>query len=123
MCVRMKFRGRLVSQGQTIEVSSAKQPGQGKWVGFAREETLEDVWSGWVPVDIPAEEFAEHNRPESREAGTRVLVWADVDKGKVVSGVGNRKTGAVRLITREATEEEFEIFGHARLPVVIDRRF
>lgn len=123
MCARMKFRARLVSPGQTITVSSAKQAGEGKWIGFARSETLEERWSDWVNLDIPADDFAEHNRPLSRKLGTRVLTWAKVGIGKVISGIGNRKTGEIRMVTREATEEEFDLFGHSRVPVIVDRRF
>lgn len=123
MCARMKFRARLVSPGQEINVQSEEQPGKGKWIGFARSETLEETWQDWVPLDIPADDFAEHNRPESRKLGSRVLTWAKVELGKVISGIGNRKTGEIRMVTREATEEEFDLFGHSRLPVIIDRRF
>jgi hypothetical protein len=93
-------------------------------VGFARAETLEEIWNeGWVDVDIPADEFAEFNRPESNESGTRVHTWDSVGKGFVISGIGNRQTGQIRVVTREATEAEFEFFGHHRVPIVITKRF
>lgn len=125
MCARMKFNGRLASPGQIIEVASEGKEGQGKWAGFARVETLKETWEdkGWVPLDIPANEFAEHNRPASRVSGTQILTWSKIDKGKVISGVGNRKTGEVRIVTREASEDEFETFGHTRMPVLIEKRF
>ena len=119
----MKFRARLVSPGQEINVQSEEQPGKGKWIGFARSETLEETWGDWVTLDIPADDFAEHNRIESRKLGSRVLTWAKVGVGKVISGIGNRKTGEVRMVTRDATEEEFDLFGHSRVPVIVDRRF
>jgi len=97
--------------------------GKGKWVGFARGETLGEVWDSWVLLDIPADEFAEHNRPASKEAKRRVLTWGDINRGDVISGIGNPSTGEVRMVTREATEEEFDLFGHTRLPEVIGSRF
>jgi hypothetical protein len=106
-----------------MEVLSEQQSGKGKWVGFARAETLEATWKNWIPLDIPAEAFAEHNRPASLVAGTQVLTWAETGKGMVVSGIGNRKTGEVRVVTRDATEQEFETFGHSRMPVVVSGRF
>jgi hypothetical protein len=59
----------MTAPGQTVRVASKLKVGAGKWVGFARSETLEAVWDGWVPLDIPAESFAEHNRPASKKAG------------------------------------------------------
>ena len=113
----------MVAPGSMVRVSSELKVGQGKWSGFARGETLEEVWDGWVPLDIPVDAFAEHNRPASKEANKRVLTWVETDKGSVISGIGNRATGAIRIVTREATEEEFEAFGHNRLPQVIDSRY
>jgi hypothetical protein len=111
-----------MSPGAQITVASPLRVGKGKWVGFAREETLQAVWDGWVPVDIKADAFAERNRAASKAAGTAVLTWGDL-KGKVISGIGNRKTGEVRVITRNATEDEVEKFGHNRMPVIIEARF
>ena len=113
----------MAAPGQTVRVASQLKVGVGKWVGFARSETLEAVWNGWVALDIPAESFAEHNRPASKKAGKRVLTWDGIGRGKVISGIGNRKTGTIRVVTREATEEEFEAFGHNRVPQLIDSRF
>ena len=113
----------MVAPGSTVQVNSAVKTGSGKWVGFARSETLAETWENWVPLDIPADEYAEHNRPASKEQKQRVLTWGNVNRGDVISGIGNRATGAIRIVTREATEEEFETFGHARLPEVIDSRF
>ncbi len=113
----------MASPGQIIDVSSEAKQGKGKWVGFARSETIEAVWAGWTPVDIKAEAFAEHNRPESRSSGTQVLTWGEVKTGQAIAGIGNRKTGEIRVITREATEEEIETCGHSRMPLLLEERF
>jgi hypothetical protein len=104
-------------------VASTEKQGQGKWAGFARSETLKSVWLGWTELDVYADAFAENNGPASKIAHTQVLTWAGVEKGMVLSGIGNRETGEVRIVTRGATEEEVEKFGHDRVPVIIAERF
>ncbi|MHA2264545.1 MAG: hypothetical protein ACXAEN_19290 [Candidatus Thorarchaeota archaeon] len=123
MCARVKFNGRLASPGQIITVVSDVKRGEGKWAGAARSETVEEVWSDWKPVDIPASSFFEHDRGASRAQRRRVLTEGDVPAGMVISGIGNPTTGEVRILTREAEVEEFDRFGHNRLPVLIPARF
>ena len=119
MCARFKFNGQLASPGQIIDVRSEAKHGTGKWNGFARSETLGDKWlsKGWIELDIHADEFAERNREAN------CLTWAKVPDGQVVSGIGNRRSGQVKVVTREATEAEQETFGHHRLPVLVPTRF
>lgn len=120
MCARFKFNGQLASPGQKIPVRSEAKHGEGKWDGFARSETLVETWlqKGWVEVDIPASDFAERNRLMQN-----TLTWGQVDDGHVVSGIGNRDNGKVKVVTREATPKEHAVFGHNRLPVIIPTRF
>ena len=116
MCARTMFNGKVYRPGDVIVVQSAFKAGAGKWTGFARSETVRSVWGpDWIPLDIPVERFAERNKT------TGELVWADA--AGVVSGIGNRTSREVRILTREATAAEKAHFGHHRLPVIHEERF
>jgi len=119
MCARIVVRSGTRKPGDRVPVKSRDRSGRAKWVGFARSETAQAVWGETfnVELDIPAGRFAESNRNTGR------LVWDNVPNGHVISGVGNRATGEVRILTREANAAEQTQYGHHRLPVIIPRRF
>lgn len=81
------------------------------WAGFARSEILE-WWKkrGGEEVDVPAEAFAERSRETGR------LVWEDLPAGLVLRGVVIEDQA--RIVTRAASAEERQRFGHDRLPLL-----
>lgn len=119
MSARMKFNGKLASPGQLITVKSELKTGQAMWAGATDSKEGEQ----WKEVDIPASSYFEHNRGESRVQRKRVLIEGDVPAGMVISGIGNPQTGEVLIVTREASDEEKEIYGRDRLPALIPARF
>ncbi|OHD26158.1 MAG: hypothetical protein A2Y38_23860 [Spirochaetes bacterium GWB1_59_5] len=116
MCARTSVNGKIYRPGDVIVVKSRRMAGAGEWTGFARSETVEAVWGPrWIPLDIPADRFAERNKITGK------LVWADANG--VISGIGNRESGEVKILTREATYQERMLFGHHRVPVIHEERY
>ena len=118
MCCRTVHDGVTYKPGDRIPVRSAIKTGQAKWTGFARSETAKAIWKLFdAELDIPAEKFAENNRV------TGGRTYGALAKGYAIQGIGNRQTGEVKILTREATPEEKDHFGHDRLPVTGLARF
>lgn len=124
MCSRLQFKEHVVSIGQKIPVNSAiRLNGTGTWKGFIRSDADEKTKGFWkhngfnAKLDVPADRFAERSRK------TRDNVFEDVPQGNVVYAIGNRQTGHVNVLTRKATKEEAEKFGHDRIPVTGTVRF
>ena len=131
MCCKIVVEGKNYRCGDLIPVRSAYncrelvKPGKGRWTGFARSETAEATWgdSFAIELDIPAESFAEYNRPASKKAGTKVETEANLSRGQVIYALGQRKTGGIRILTREASVTEKIRFGHHRMPLTGPIRF
>lgn len=125
MCARTCYQGKVYRPGNLLIVKSSTKDGQAKWAGFARSETVESVWgkTHTVDLDVPADKFAENNKVAAAKSGAQVLTWAAMPPDAVIYGIGNRKNGEVKLLTRQATDEERQFFGHHRLPVIGPRRF
>ena len=125
MCCKTVYKGKTYRPGDQVPVRSSNKQGAGKWVGFARSETALTTWGAAFPVelDVPADSFAERNRVASKAANTRVETEADVPTGQVIYALGRRKTGGVRILTREATATELTNVGHNRMPVTGPKRF
>lgn len=70
---------------------------------------------GCVPVDVPAERFAERSRREGR------LVWGEMPPGMVIRGLWDASgtVPQVLIVTRQATSGEEESFGHERMPLLL----
>jgi len=119
------FKGKTYRPGDLIQVRSSRKVGTGRWTGFARSETALEMWSGSynIDLDIPADGFAERNREASKKAGTRVETECDLATSLVIYALGERKTGGVRILTREASEGEKSMLGHHRVPVTGPARF
>jgi len=131
MCCRTVYKGITYRPGSLIPVRSAhtlahETPGaRGKWVGFVRSETAQAIWGATykIELDIPADGFAEHNRPSSKRAGARVETEGEVPAGRVIYALGNRARGDIRILTRAATTQELATYGHNRMPVTGPSRF
>lgn len=125
MCCKTVYKGKTYRPGDLMPVRSSNKSGKGRWVGFARSETALATWGAAFPVelDVPTDRFAERNRVASKAANTRVETEASVPKGQVIYALGRRKTGGVRILTREATATELANVGHNRMPVVGPSRF
>ena len=125
MCCRTVFQGQTYKPGDLLPVKSAAKAGVARWEGFARQETYEAVWGTTydVRLDILADGFAEKNKDLTRFFGYAIETEAPIPPGHVIFGVGNRFSRSVKILTREATEEEKEHFGHHRLPVIGPARF
>lgn len=124
MCSKLQFKESVFRPGDRIQVNSAmKLDGAGQWTGFIRSDAEEKTKRFWVQkgftakLDVPATRFAEKSRKTDGD------VFDDVGDGNVVFAVGNRKTGEVKVLTRNASPAEAERFGHDRMPVTGRRRF
>lgn len=125
MCCKTVYQGITYRPGDLVPVKSAHKKGAGKWSGFARSESAKAIWSQShdVELDIPAERFGEHNRSASKIAGTRVETECPLSAGRVIYALGNRKSGSVKILTREANDKEKARIGHNRVPVTGPSRF
>lgn len=124
MCSKIIFKENSFKPGDKVPVaSSLKRNGAGIWSGFIRSDAdpkTKGFWrvSGFTSaLDVPATGFLERSRK------TKVEVCAMVEDGQVIFAVGNRKRGEVKVLTRAATPEEKEKFGHDRVPLTGKRRF
>lgn len=107
MCARITQGGKHASVDGKIIVGSGCDARPLKWVGFAREETLDNWLKVWDNDTAELDDFAERHFASGR------LVWnrsTAVVKVVVFSG-------QARIVTREATLDEREKFGHSRVPV------
>jgi len=127
MCCRIVHDGVVYKPGDRVPVKSAQKSGAAKWTGFARSETAKATWAHYdVELDIPVEKFAENNRHTGKQT------WATVNDlvstlfpslSYVIYAIGNRKTGDMKILTREAESQEKAYFGHHRVPVLGWPRF
>ena len=118
MCCRTVHDGVTYKPGDFIPVRSVVKPGRGKWAGFARSETAEAVLAQFdIELDVPAEKFAENNK----HTGDRT--FGDLPEGHVIRAIGNRRTGHIKILTRDADALERQFYGHNRLPVTGPARF
>jgi hypothetical protein len=106
MCARIKIRGAIYKPGQQVPVTSPQGQQLLLWDGFARSETL-SKWQRWKPVEIPCEGFAE------RHDQSRNLVWDE--KPTTIQAISSHPR--MRVVTRQASQEELRRFGHKRVPV------
>ena len=128
MCAQTSFKRVQYKPKSMIPVSSAKKlEGTAHWGekgglqrAFSRSETADQVWraKGWdVDLDHPIDQFSERDRRNNE------LVHKDVPEGTVIYMLGKRETGEAVMLTRDATPQEREFFGHKRCPVTGPRRF
>jgi hypothetical protein len=85
------------------------------WAGFARAESL-PWWlqNGAAAAEVPAQRFAE------RSNRTRSLIWEAVPGGTIVRAILVASEGKqlLKVVTRPATAQELQRFGHNRMPVL-----
>jgi len=115
MCASFEVHGKQLRPGRPISVWADGKSLTAVWSGFARGEIL-SWWmaKGCIPVDVPAERFAERSRKEGR------LVWGDMPPGMVIRGLRDPSsaTAQVLIVTRQASSTEQEKFGHERMPLL-----
>jgi hypothetical protein len=120
MCARIQQNQRTLKPGDKLLVTFPNgSKGWSVWNGFARSESLQkwEKQQDSIKVAIPCETFAE------RHDTTRALVWENLPKPKLLSGIIAKdfKTHqrGVRIITQEASPQELQHFGHHRVPVTL----
>jgi hypothetical protein len=84
---------------------------EARWDGFARSETLEQVWSRkiWQRITIPVTRFAEKNHTTGKHTF--------VSRTTQLRGVANGSV--VKVVTRAASAAEVAYFGHDRVPLEV----
>lgn len=118
MCCRLVIGNTIHKPGDRIVARSATKTGAGKWAGFARSETAEATWIRFdTELDIPAVQFAENNRNTGRKTFGKIV------EGHVIHAIGDRLSGHIKVLTRDATQVEENFFGHERVPVTGPARF
>jgi hypothetical protein len=114
MCAVFKLKGVEFKPGREVSAIGPSGSVKAIWAGFARSEIL-DWWisKGGVLLDIPCDEFAERSEVDGS------LNWKNAPPGQVLRALLDRQTNhaLVKIVTREATREEFEFFQHSRVPV------
>ena len=115
MCAAFESMGTQLRPGRQIAVWRGKRFERALWGGFARSERL-PWWKekGCIPVDIPAARFAERSHRDGK------LHWGDVPEGWVIRGLWDPSGSVpqVLVVTRPATYQEQESFGHDRMPLL-----
>ncbi len=111
MCGSLKHNDRTVKIGGIVEVTNLRtgKTGRARWNGFAREDSMENVWKKHhpVPLAVHAESFQEQHK-----------VYKLKDNDYICAiGLPNNKT--FRIVTREA--EGTEKLVHHRFPVTSNR--
>jgi len=122
MCAVFEHQGNTYRPGKTVKVIEERFRDTPPiiWIGFARSEILK-WWlrkKGGEAASLAADKFAERNHK------TGQLVWQDMPAGKAIRAViepGNpgKKYLPLRVVTRPATADEIEQFGHDRMPVIV----
>lgn len=115
MCATFKNGDRVFKPRSIVEAKGKAGGVSAVWAGFARSEIL--AWwkrQGAEELDVTATEFAE------RSDATGELVWGTVPEGLVLRAVLDSRatTPLLKVVTREATEEELAVYGHPRMPVL-----
>lgn len=116
MCAAFESLGTQLRPGRAVAVWRNTTAEFRVWAGFARNERL-SWWlrKGCQPVDVPAVRFAERSQKDGR------LYWDEVPAGQVIRGLWEPALPAARIliVTRAATPEEADIFGHDRMPLIL----
>jgi hypothetical protein len=115
MCSTFKNGDRVLKPRSIVEARGSTGALSAVWAGFARSEIL-SWWKrqGAIELDIEATEFAE------RSDKTGELVWGAVPEGLVLRAVLDARgnTPLLKVVTRQATDREMDIYGHRRMPVL-----
>ncbi len=115
MCAAFEFKGKASKPGKPVTAAGPRGPLRLVWAGFARQEIL-SWWEGKgaILIDVPATRFAE------RSGVTGKLLWDVVPSGLVIRGLVDHQTNTplIKILTRQASEVEFEKFQHPRMPVL-----
>ena len=124
MCIAFKKKGKTFKPGQPVEVRSKQGRLVRPWASYARSERME-YWirqRSAIEVEILADGFAERNRH------TNQLVWENIPSGQIIRAVlaspKDPESFLIQpdpdcyIVTRAATADEIQHFGHDRLPVV-----
>jgi len=116
MCCAFKQGGEVKRPRSRVVIEAPDGQKELVWAGFARSEIL-NWWQGKkqaVPVEVVAESFAE------RAEDTGELVWDVVPGGCILRGLGvpSGSGTLLKIVTREATDEERHHFRHPRMPVI-----
>ena len=115
MCAAILTKGKVIRPGKPLGVHTSSGKVVAPWGGFARNE-IRSWWErrGLIPVDVPAEQFAERSDRDGK------LRWGAVPHGLVLRGMYEERNGiyTVRMVTRASLPAELEQFEHARMPVL-----
>ena len=120
MCAAILIKGKVIRPGKPLGVHAASGKVVAPWGGFARNE-IRTWWErrGLIPVDVPAEQFAERSDRDGK------LRWGAVPEGLVLRGMCEVRNGvfSVRMVTRASLPAELEEFEHTRMPVLEEPLF
>ena len=125
MCTRIADNGHVYEVGDMVKVISAMKEAQVIWMNLTRSETAHETWKNnfLVELDIPVDGFTEVNRYLSKQSRKKFLTPQSVTPGMVIYGLGDRRTGQLLILTRDANPEEKLLFGHNRVPVIGSARY
>ncbi len=124
MCIAIKKKGKTYQQGQSVEVETDQGSATVPWASYARSEKMH-YWEKQRKashVVIRAEGFAERQRQ------TNQIIWQEIPADHVIHAVlaapRNPEEFLIPqgrdcyIVTRAATTEEIEHFGHDRMPLI-----
>lgn len=120
MCAKFTQKKKAYQPGTVISAFSEAGAVHLTWAGFARSEILH-WWQnqGAKLIDIPADTFAERSDLD------RQLTWQEIPSSLVIRGLidSRRETPLIKIITRAATCNEFKLFQHPRMPLLLPPLF
>jgi len=124
MCIAFKQQGKTFKPGQTVAVQSPQGPLVRPWAAYARSERME-YWvkqRSAIAVEILADGFAERHRQ------TNQIIWENIPSGRIIQALLAKPKDPdtflippdpeCYIVTRAATANEANHFGHDRLPMI-----